>query len=319
MSISDIGNLLVEAAKMPLGYLVDPDKRLNLIYLSSSLALAYFVYWRLRMKVGFFGYVFQRKIWLGPSARVDYFLIFFNALFKVFLIGPYLVFGFYLSFQVEEWLPTMFGYPNATLSITATVICYTIALTLFNDFGTYLIHFLMHRVPVLWEFHKVHHSATELNPVTQYRIHPVELVLNNVVATFVLGTVTGIFRFLSAHPISEFTFVGVNVLSFAFLFFGANLRHSHVPLTYFNWLEYILISPFQHQIHHSNRPEHFDKNLGSKFAFWDWIFGTLVRSENVETIEFGIGNGEEANYDTVWKNLIRPFSNLWSSLKSKLS
>jgi sterol desaturase/sphingolipid hydroxylase (fatty acid hydroxylase superfamily) len=194
-----------------------------------------------------------------------------------------------------------------------------LALTVSNDLGTYLIHYLMHRVPMLWEFHKVHHSATVLNPVTQYRIHPVELVLNNVVATFVLGSVTGVFRFLSAHPISEFTFIGVNVLSFAFLFFGANLRHSHVPLKYFNWLEYIFISPFQHQIHHSNRPEHFDKNLGSKFALWDWMFGTLIRSEKVESVEFGIGNNEESRYDTVWKSLARPFGNLWRSFGSKLS
>lgn len=311
MSFAELSDSLLEGLKMPLGYLIDPEKRLNVVYLLSALALAYFVYWRMSLKGGFLAYIFQREIWLSRSAFVDYGLIFFNAFFKVFLIGPYLVFGFYLSFQIEEWLPILFGYPSASLSATATIVWYTITLTVFNDLGTFLIHYLMHHIPQLWEFHKVHHSATVLNPVTQYRIHPVELILNNVVATFVLGSVTGLFRYLSAHPISELTFIGVNVFSFAFLFFGANLRHSHVPMRYFNWLEYIVISPFQHQIHHSNRKEHFDRNLGSKFALWDWMFGSLVRSEDVDSVEFGIGNDEDKDFDSLWKSLSNPFVKLW--------
>jgi sterol desaturase/sphingolipid hydroxylase (fatty acid hydroxylase superfamily) len=104
--------------------------------------------------------------------------------------------------------------------------------------------------------------------------------------------------------------IGANVLSFAFLLFGSNLRHSHIPLKYFGWLEYVFISPFQHQIHHSSAERHFNKNLGSKLAIWDWMFGTLIRSDSVDDIDFGIGKMEEKNYDSLWKNLSMPFQNI---------
>lgn len=301
---------LVEGLRMPFSYLTDTDSRLHVMYLFSSLLLAYYVYRKAKVEGSFFNYMFNKEIWLSRSAMVDYGLIFFNSLFKVFLIGPYLIFGFYLSYQVEELLPQLIGYPSFALSATTAIVLYTIVITIADDLGTYLIHYLMHYVPFLWEFHKVHHSATMLNPVTQYRIHPVELIFNNIKGTVVMGVVMGIFRYLTANPIDELTFIGANVFSFAFLFFGSNLRHSHVPLRYFNWLEYVFISPFQHQIHHSNNPKHFNKNIGAKLAIWDWMFGTLVRSEGVEKVEFGIGHEEDRYYTSVWKNLVTPFKNL---------
>lgn len=312
MTLEKVYRDLVEGLSMPIAHLLDTDSRLHVLYLFSSLLLAYYVYRKARIQGSFWNYIFRRDVWLSRSAMVDYGLIFFNSLLKVFLIGPYLVFGFYLSYQMEAWLPEVLGYPSFMLSATATVVLYTIVITIADDLGTYLIHALMHYVPFLWEFHKVHHSATVLNPVTQYRVHPVELILNNIQATATMGVVMGVFRYLSASPIDELTFIGANIFSFAFLFFGSNLRHSHVPLRYFNWLEYIFISPFQHQIHHSSDPRHHNRNMGSKLAVWDWMFGTLVRSQGVEEVEFGIGQRENARYTSVWKNLITPFLNLWN-------
>ena len=310
MTLQEVINGILEALKLPLQSLIDSESRLHILYLISSLALAYFVYRKTKQKESFWSYVFSKDAWLSRSAFVDYGMIFFNAFFKVFLIGPYLVFGFYLSYKLEVFLPELFGYPSAGLSATATIILYTIVLTVVSDFATYMVHFIMHRVPVFWEFHKVHHSATSLNPVTQYRIHPVELIINNAKGILVLGLVTGVFRYLSAHPIEELTLIGANVLSFAFLLFGSNLRHTHIPLKYFDCLEYIFISPYQHQIHHSDNEKHFDRNLGSKLAIWDWMFGTLIRSKTVESIKFGIGDDEVERYDSLWKNVYMPFKNL---------
>jgi sterol desaturase/sphingolipid hydroxylase (fatty acid hydroxylase superfamily) len=152
-----------------------------------------------------------------------------------------------------------------------------------------------------------------LNPVTQYRIHPVELVLNNVGKTLVFGFVTGLFDYLSDYHIHPFTFLGANVFSFLFLIWGSNLRHSHVRLTYFNWLEYILISPFQHQIHHSNSRKQFNKNMGSKLAVWDWLFGTLMRSNQVTELSIGLGE-EDKDYNNFSKNLWMPF---WKIFRNK--
>ena len=200
----------------------------------------------------------------------------------------------------------IFGYPEYSLGTTQTIILYTISLTILSDFFTYIVHLLMHKIPFLWEFHKVHHSATTLNPMTQYRIHPVELIINNIRGIIVFGLVTGLFDYLSAHSIDKMVFLGVNIFHFIFLLFGSNLRHSHVKLKYPKYLEFIFISPFQHQIHHSRDPKHFNKNLGSKLALWDYIFGTLVLSVSTSKVRFGIPK-ENLKYNSFWQNLINPF------------
>tara|TARA_B100001250_G_C19636446_1_gene716197 strand:- start:387 stop:917 length:531 start_codon:yes stop_codon:yes gene_type:complete len=171
----------------------------------------------------------------------------------------------------------------------------------------------MHRVPFLWEFHKIHHSATSLNPITQYRIHPIELIINNIRGVVVFGLVTGFFDYLSAHSIDKLLFLGANLFHFVFLLFGANLRHSHVKLRYPRFLEFIFISPFQHQIHHSSSASHFNKNMGSKFAIWDWLFGTLVLSKDVRRLRFGIGSESSSHYN-LYRSIVSPFLNIYYKL-----
>ena len=86
-------------------------------------------------------------------------------------------------------------------------------------------------------------------------------------------------------------------------------------LSYPTWLEKIFISPFQHQIHHSDNPAHFNKNLGSKLALWDWLFGTLVRSREVGKIQFGIGQ-ENKDFKSFWQNIYMPFKKLFSTFNT---
>ena len=132
-----------------------------------------------------------------------------------------------------------------------------------------------------------------------------------------IGLVTGYMDYLSNYQISKLMFLGVNLFSFIFLFLGANLRHSHVRLSYPTWLEKIFISPFQHQIHHSDHPAHFNKNLGSKLAIWDWLFGTLLRSKEVGKIKFGIGQ-ENKDFKSFWQNIYMPFKKLFSIFSTQL-
>jgi sterol desaturase/sphingolipid hydroxylase (fatty acid hydroxylase superfamily) len=268
--------------------------------------LAYYVYQKSSIRQSFIKYLFPKKIWASKSAVVDYSFFCFNSLIKIILIGPYIIVGFYIAFYINEFLLQLFGFPSNSLGVTQTIILYTITLTIVGDFFTYIVHNLMHRIPFLWEFHKVHHSATSLNPITQYRIHPFELIINNVRGIVVFGLVTGIFDYLSGHSIDKLLFLGANVFHFLFLLFGANLRHSHVKLKYPKLIEYIFISPFQHQIHHSVQPKHFNKNMGSKFAFWDYIFGTLVLSQSTSRIKFGIPK-EDLKYNSFLGSLINPF------------
>lgn len=289
------------------GYLLHPEKRTYYLYLISSLILAFWVFIRTpKFKGNFLQFLFPKNTWLSKSAYTDYGIIVINALVKVFFIIPFLVGALNIAVQVDEYLFVFFGKPNFYFTQTQTLWLYTIALTVFQDLGTYIIHYAMHKIPFLWEFHKVHHSAEKLLPLTQYRIHPVELIINNLKYVIVFGLVTGFFDYFSYFPTYKYMVYGVNIFSFIFLAFGANLRHSYVKLKYPDFIERIFISPFQHQIHHSNNPAHFDKNMGSKFAIWDAIFGTLVRSKNIQKLRFGIGE-ENKEYQTTTANLWLPF------------
>lgn len=310
----NIYQIIEESLTLSLSYFIDTEKRINIIYLLSALILAYYVYYKSKIKSSFLKYIFHKKVWLSKSAYIDYALFILNGFIKVIFIGPFIIFGFYIAFYINEYLLNSFGYSSVNLSVTNTLILYTICLTVVNDFTTYIVHYLMHKIPFLWEFHKVHHSATTMNPLTQYRIHPIELIINNIKSILIFGLITGIFDYLSNHQIDKLLFLGVNVFTFIFFLFGANLRHSHVKLKYPHFLEYLFISPYQHQIHHSSNTAHFNKNMGSRFAIWDWFFGTLVLSKKAKKIRFGIGKKEDKDYNSILKNLFYPFKNNYRKL-----
>jgi len=306
MTITDIYELVKDGIQLSLSYFISPNKRIYIPFLLSSLILSYFVFKFTRVRQSFIDYVFHKKVWWSSSARVDYIFLVFNGVFKVIAIGPWLILGVYVSFYTKEFLLSLFGYPNFTLSSKWIVLGYTGTLFVIKDLSTYIVHLMMHKIPILWRFHKVHHSAEVLNPITQYRIHPVELLINNLKGIMIFGLVTGIFDFLSNGAMQLWMILGVNGLGFLFMLLGANLRHSHVKLKYPEWLELWLISPVQHQIHHSDRKEHFDRNLGSVLAIWDRLFGTLVLSKNIGRIKFGLGTAGK-NMHSFGQNLLNPF------------
>lgn len=310
MYFSKLIDLILEIIQMPFGYLISPNKRVFILYMLTSFLLALFVYYYRTNKKGrsFKNYFFSKKRWMGNSAIVDYCLVFFNSLIKVVVLSPFLIYALYLAEGLNDYLISSLGNFNGNWSITTIVVLYTIAIVVVNDFFSFLVHYLMHKIPLLWEFHKIHHSATTLTPFTQYRIHPVELIINNIKGLVIKGLITGVFLYFSNGSVSIITFLGVNIFNFIFYFFGANLRHSHVKLKYFNFLETFIISPFQHQIHHSNKREHFDTNLGSRLAIWDYLFGTLIKSKDIENLTFGLGE-EDEEYNSFLKNLFNPFKN----------
>lgn len=310
MRFSEIIDLLYEIVQMPFSYLLSPGKRIYWLYFISSFILALYVYFKSKHKVSFVKYFFNKKIWFGNSALIDYLLIFFNSLIKVVLLSPILLYALYMAEGISDYLIDSFGQVKIKWSASTIVVVYTITIVVVNDFASFIVHYLMHKVPFLWEFHKIHHSATELTPFTQYRIHPIELIINNLRGLFIKGLITGVFLYLANGKVNLLTFLGVNVLNFVFLFFGANLRHSNVKFRYFNFLEYIFISPYQHQIHHSNNSKHYDTNLGSRLAIWDYLFGTLIKSKEVNKLRFGLGK-EDVDYDSFSKNLIIPFKKIF--------
>jgi sterol desaturase/sphingolipid hydroxylase (fatty acid hydroxylase superfamily) len=128
----------------------------------------------------------------------------------------------------------------------------------FLSFLGYLIHLLSHKVPALWELHKIHHSATEMTGFTVSREH-------------IFFELFHLLLFASLFNLS-------NVLvSKVFLARGVLyiLQHTQVNAK-FGWLGHLIFSPHAHHIHHQNDSELSSRNFGLDITLWDRLFGSFL-------------------------------------------
>ena len=188
---------------------------------------------------------------------------------------------------------------------------FTFCYFVFDDFTKFITHTIMHKIPILWAIHKTHHSARTLTPITVFRTHPLEGIIFILRSAITQGIVIALFYYVYGNNISLVTILGANVFSFWFHLAGSNLRHSHIRISYWPWLEKIIISPAQHQVHHSTKKRHFNKNFGVTFAIWDWIFGSLKVSNQHEEIKFGICEKEEIYENNIIYLYISPFIEIY--------
>lgn len=280
---------------IPVHYLTNPEHRIYYAYLLSSIVLAIFFYFvskKSKSLNGFLPYFFNPKILFHPSSRADLYLFIFNFWVKIFLIAPIIFSQVKIIYLVNDYLENFF--PNLKpiyLGATQFSVLYTLVFFLSSDFSRFIIHFALHKVSFLWEIHKVHHSARVLTPLTLYRTHPIEAILFQVRQIIVVGFVAGVFTFFVKGDYTIITIFGVQALGFLFNFFGANLRHSHIPFSFGNFLESVFISPVMHQIHHSNAYKHNSKNFGSCLAIWDIVFKTYLRPD-FKPIRFGLSKSQ---------------------------
>ncbi|MFI4994934.1 MAG: sterol desaturase family protein [Hyphomicrobiales bacterium] len=198
-----------------------------------------------------------------------------------------------------------------------SILLATLVWALAMDFGLWFGHWLLHKVPVLWEFHKVHHSAEVLTPLTAGRVHPLEDAINIVFSGFFGGVALALCRFLLGPQAQIFGILQLNVLLLVFYFFGFHLRHSHIWVPYKGIWGKLFISPAHHQLHHSVAQRHWDKNLGFVFAIWDWMFGTLYAVDKHEAIQIGMNGHEEGEYHSVRAMYLLPFVKAWQRIRGQ--
>ena len=302
----------------PVRYFTDPTERMFVLYLGSALVCAVVVYLVAcrRDPAGtpkrILAYLFPRHVFLHPSAKADY------KSFVVDRILSFLIISFFVLLVPMVHAPTYgllvagLGEPRGPILSPgiATNLLLTLVSVLAVDFALWWIHYLHHRIPVLWEFHKVHHSAEVMTPVTAYRIHPVEMILNLNLTGVISGISIAVFQYITDNAAVIYTVLGIDIITFLFLVFGFNLRHSHIPMAYPRVLSHLFVSPWMHQVHHSSEARHLDKNMGFIFAFWDWAFGTLYVPKYGETFALGLDSGEAPAFHSVWAMYWRPFHNI---------
>jgi sterol desaturase/sphingolipid hydroxylase (fatty acid hydroxylase superfamily) len=252
------------------------------------------------------------------SFRADLWFLFLNLLASAVLLGWTVVSSRFISDVVSRALTSTFGVlPKPGLNELASRLIVTVALFLAYELAYWVDHYLSHRIPVLWEFHKVHHTAEVLSPITNFRVHPVDSVIFYNFVSIFLGATGGVLTYLQLGR--PFAIGGANAILVAFIFVTVHLQHSHVWIPITGPLGRLILSPAHHQIHHSDNPIHYDTNYGGCLSFWDWVFGTLhMPQRRRERLIFGVGARTPSDHSAVGC-LIVPFLRAWERARTAKS
>ena len=189
----------------------------------------------------------------------------------------------------------VFSYPYllehlAITEIKATWLVWFLAFIVL-DFAGYWNHRLSHKVNIFWNQHVIHHSSEEFNLACALR-QPI----SNLIGYFSL--------FLIPAAVLGVPHLVIAILAPVHLFaqFWYHTRH----IGKMGWLEYILVTPSQHRVHHAINPEYIDKNLGQILCVWDRIFGTF--QEELEDVPPQFGVLKPAG---TWNPVIINFQHVW--------
>jgi len=298
---------------------INPQKRIFWGYLLTATVIA-FLWLRFVCSINLYQsckVIFSKETWLSTSAKTDYLVMFLNSLLMI-IISPRLLAKATVAYFVYDffsiWLQ---GKQYLTVELPQWVIAlsFTSFLFVFDDFARYWVHRWLHTIPILWSFHKVHHSATNLNPFTIFRTHPIESIIFSTRSAIVQGLTTGIFFFLFGNQVSLLIILGASIFTFSFNALGSNLRHSPISIRYWEPVEYVFMSPAQHHIHHSVAEEHRNKNYGVALSIWDWLFGTICLAKENEHYNYGLNNKTKEDVHDLKNIYFKPFKEVLSILR----
>lgn len=221
--------------------------------------------------------VFRKDFWL------DTFYMFFN----FFLLN--LIVLIFLSNATAELFNDILRLIGLQLSdfqvLDLNILPYGFGLLIFflvTDFVQWNTHRLLHRIPFLWNFHKLHHSVTEMGFAAHLRYHWMEPVVYKSILYIPLAIIGG------------FNVEAVAIVHFTSLAIG-HLNHANLGWDY-GVLKYVLNNPKMHIWHHAKvLPENkeFGANFGLSLSVWDYIFKTHHLPHDGRDIELGFEGDEE--------------------------
>lgn len=224
--------------------------------------------------------IFRKDFWL------DAFYMFFNFfLFSIFISGFY---------QLATILFQSAGFEMSSISLLQlNQLSWPVQLLIFfilQDFFQWFTHTLLHRIPFLWNFHKVHHSVKEMGFAAHLRYHWMENILYKPLKTLAIMLLGGF------EPEQAY------IIHFMTITIG-HLNHSNIKLTY-GPLKYILNNPVMHLYHHAY---HLPKgrngvNYAISLSLWDYLFRTNYIPEESGSIELGFEGEEEFPKDFIAQN-----------------
>lgn len=156
--------------------------------------------------------------------------------------------------------------------LSATPVLYWTLLVVSEDFMFYWLHRVDHYCRFFWAVHVTHHSSEEFNLTVGFRS----------------SVFQPLYRFIYFIPLSFFGFKGIDIM-FAYSatqIFGI-LVHTQT-IHKLGFLEYIIVTPSHHRVHHGSNVRYLDKNMGMFLIIWDKLFGTFQAEEENDPVKYGL-------------------------------
>lgn len=181
-------------------------------------------------------------------------------------------------FFVFTWLNANFSIFSIESSVTTWILLFLV-----TDLLWYWYHRFGHTVNLFWATHIVHHQSDDFNYTVAARITVFQAIARGL--------------FWCVLPIIGFKAEMITVL---LLIHGTYPFFTHTQLVgKLGWLEYIIVTPSHHRVHHSSNPEYLDKNYGDMLIVWDKIFGTYV--EETTEPKYGLTKSLDS-YSFLWQH-----------------
>jgi sterol desaturase/sphingolipid hydroxylase (fatty acid hydroxylase superfamily) len=187
----------------------------------------------------------HRKLYRWKDTAVNVYLMLLNA-------------GIDLSFRIIYVAVFVYLYNHKIVSWEMGI-SYWVLLVLAEDFLYYWVHRFDHEIRLFWAVHVTHHSSEQMNFTVGFRS----------------SVFQPLYRFIYFMPLA---WLGFRPLDIVFIYSATQIWGIFVHtelIRKMGWLEYILVTPSHHRVHHASNPKYLDKNMVMFLIVWDQLFGTF--------------------------------------------
>jgi len=216
-----------------------------------------------------------------PKIRQDFWLDGFYMFFNFFilaLIGYNAISNVFVEL-FNDFLG-IFGIINwVTISVVSLAPIYKLLIMFFlRDFIQWNVHRLLHRIPILWEFHKVHHSVKQMGFAAHLRYHWMETIVYRTIEYIPLGMI--------GFGLQDFFAIHIIALSIG------HFNHSNFKMP-LGSIKYIINNPQMHIWHHAKAlPYQYGVNFGISLSIWDYLFKSNYIPYDGRDIELGFDDDD---------------------------
>jgi sterol desaturase/sphingolipid hydroxylase (fatty acid hydroxylase superfamily) len=145
------------------------------------------------------------------------------------------------------------------------------------EFSTWLFHFSSHRIRFLWCLHAPHHAPTEINMTVNW----IHFFAESYYSTLIHLTIS---MLLGVNPAMFLAIISIDSAWGIFTHVSERtLKNGRLGI-----LQYLLITPAHHRVHHAKNPLYIDTNFAFVLPVWDWLFGTLQPLKKEVKVEYGV-------------------------------